>query len=221
MRRATVHFAVSLPGDTGSIVSGFRAGSRIYICINLLRWLREGRPAYRSTNNVVCVYVCVYEDVHSSYFNYVGEKFLNRELHNDSPNQRIIDCVQEDCLGVAGDGLRASASAHESIRITARDEVRWVSRERSQVAETEPPTEPSQEEAEPLALPPGANAVTLKERACLPEVALSSASAEEPEETNGLQDSESAACVAASTMVSLSDTEDESITAMESLIESM
>ena len=50
--RRAVHLAVSLPGDTGSIVSGFRAGSRIYIFFDLKSWLLEGRPAYRSCNNV-------------------------------------------------------------------------------------------------------------------------------------------------------------------------
>ena len=124
--------------------------------------------------------------------------------------------MREDCLGVTSEGLWASTSTHESIRLTPRGEVRLVSRERSQVVETEPPTEPSQEEGETLVLPPGPNTVTLEERACLSEVALSSApEAPEPHETCGLQEIESAACVVASTMVFLSEVADESETAMD------
>ena len=54
--RVAVHFVVSLLGDHGRIVSGFRTNSVIYIFFNLKHWLRDGRDAYRSANNVVCVY---------------------------------------------------------------------------------------------------------------------------------------------------------------------
>ena len=39
--RQAAHFAVSLPGNTRRIVSGFRAGSRIYILLDLRAWLRH------------------------------------------------------------------------------------------------------------------------------------------------------------------------------------
>ena len=71
------------------------------------------------------------------------------------------------------------------------------------------PTKPTQEEAVPLRLLPRPGTVTLEERAFLTEIALSSAPEErEPEEANGLVEGESVACVAAPTMVSLSETED-------------
>ena len=91
-RRATVHVAVSLPGDTGRIVSGFRAVSRIYMFFDLFKWLRHGRGAYRSAKNVICIY----EEVQISYFNYVVEKALKRKLHNDVVNREIRDCVQHN-----------------------------------------------------------------------------------------------------------------------------
>ena len=91
-----------------------------------------------------------------------------------------------------------------------------VSRELSQVSE------PSQERAEPPILLPRPNTVTLEERAVLSEVALPSGREElEPDGTIGLFEDESAACVAAPTLVSLSETTDESITTMESLIDSV
>ena len=90
------------------------------------------------------------------------DKRLNRVLYSDSPRVTLLACVQEDCLGVAADGWWAPSSAHENIRLTKRGEVRLVSRERSQVSE--PPTEPSQGEAGPLALLPGPNTVTREAR---------------------------------------------------------
>ena len=57
--RAAVHFAVSLSGDHGRIVSGFRTNSSIYIFFNLGDWLKYGRAAYRSANNVVCIYEAI------------------------------------------------------------------------------------------------------------------------------------------------------------------
>ena len=57
--RAAVHFAVSLPGDHGRIVSGFRTNSVIYIFFDLKQWLRDGRDAYRSANNAICVYEAI------------------------------------------------------------------------------------------------------------------------------------------------------------------
>ena len=51
--RVAVHFVVSLPGDHGRIVSGFRANSAIYIFLRFTQWLRDGRDAYRSANNVI------------------------------------------------------------------------------------------------------------------------------------------------------------------------
>ena len=54
--RVAVHLVVSLLGDHGRIVSGVRTNSVIYIFFNLKQWLRDGRDAYRSANNVICVY---------------------------------------------------------------------------------------------------------------------------------------------------------------------
>ena len=67
-----------------------------------------------------CYVVCVYEMCPFRFFKYIEDQILNRELYNDSPNTRILDCVQEDRLGVTGEGLWVSATAHSSIRPTAR-----------------------------------------------------------------------------------------------------
>ena len=50
--RVAVHFVVSLLGDHGRIVSGFRTNSVVYMFFDLRKWLRDGRDAYRSPNNV-------------------------------------------------------------------------------------------------------------------------------------------------------------------------
>ena len=112
--RRAVHFAVSLPGDRGRIVSGFRAGSGINIFFNLKWWLREGRPAYRSANNVICIY----ESVPMPFLLYVVDKRLGRELRSDSPNVNLMTDVQSDCLGVTTDGSWAETPAHSRITLT-------------------------------------------------------------------------------------------------------
>ena len=127
--------------------------------LNSLWWLREGRPAYRSANNVICIY----EEFPISYLDYVIEERFNQELCSDSPNTDLLARVQEDRLGVTADGLWAMSSAHERIQLTRRGEVRLVSRERSRMSE--PPTEPLQAEAEPLRLLPRPDTVTFEERA--------------------------------------------------------
>ena len=45
-RRAAVHFAISLPGDTGRITSGFRTGSTIYAFFDVRAWLTARRRAF-------------------------------------------------------------------------------------------------------------------------------------------------------------------------------
>ena len=169
-RRAAVHFAVCLPDDTGRSVSGSRTGSAFMVLFVQIVARREGRAAYRSANNVICIY----EEVHTSYLGYVEGKARKWELFRESPNKWILDCVREDRLGVTREDLWPDAPAHETIRLTSRGEVRRVSRDRSQGVETDRTFEPSQEEGETLALLPGPSTVTLEERAFLSEVALPS-----------------------------------------------
>ena len=69
-------FAVSLLGDHGDIVSGFRTNSSICIFFNLREWLKDGRVAYRSANNVVCVY----EAISLTYIYKVIDRTYNKEL---------------------------------------------------------------------------------------------------------------------------------------------
>ena len=73
--RAAVHFVVSLLGGHGRIVSGFRTNSVIYI-FNLKQWLRDGRDAYRSANNVICVY----ETIPLYYVHNVIDRHADKEL---------------------------------------------------------------------------------------------------------------------------------------------
>ena len=54
-----------------------RAPVRIYICIDLRKWLEDGRATYRSTNNVVCVY----ETVPLNYSYNAIDRTYNKELH--------------------------------------------------------------------------------------------------------------------------------------------
>ena len=53
----------------------------MYMFFNMFRWLKAGRAAYLSANNVVCIY----EEVPIAYLDYVVGKSLNQELHNESP----------------------------------------------------------------------------------------------------------------------------------------
>ena len=80
--RQAVHFAVSLPGDKRKMLLDVKAGSRIYILFDLHLWLRQGRPTYRSKNNVICVY----KDIPMSYFRNVINKRLDKELLTDTTN---------------------------------------------------------------------------------------------------------------------------------------
>ena len=84
--RAAAHFAVSLPGDTGRIVSGFRTGSIIFILFDLIRCLRYGRKAYRSANNVICIY----EDMSTSYIRHVVDQSHGRELFREYSDLAIL-----------------------------------------------------------------------------------------------------------------------------------
>ena len=110
-------------------------------------------------------------------------------------------------MGITHSGLWSDATAHETIRLTPW---RLVSRERFLGAEIDQALEPSQEECEHLILRPRPDSVTTEEQACLSEVALFHLSTDEPEptEVGGLREGASAACAAASTGVSLSESED-------------
>ena len=99
--RAAVHFAVSLPGDPERIVSVFKTGPRIYNFFDLIRWLRDGRKANRSANNVIRVY----EDISTSYMRHVVDRSLGRELYSEYSNLAILRRVLEIALGVTSEGL--------------------------------------------------------------------------------------------------------------------
>ena len=98
--RAAVHFAVSL-GDQGRIVSGFRTNSVIYIFFNLKQWLRDGRDAYRSANNVICVY----ETIPLYYVHTVIDRLADKDLFADDDWHWLKSAVQANKLDVTGAGL--------------------------------------------------------------------------------------------------------------------
>ena len=128
--------------------------------------------------------------------------------------------VQNDFLGVTAEGSWVDAPAHSRITLTPAGDVRLVSRKRSPV-----PIGPPPEEGHPRRLLLRPATVTLEERALLSELAVSEAQAErgreeqEVQEASGLSEDESAACVVVPTLVSLSETEDESTTTMETQTE--
>ena len=68
--RKAAHFVVSLPGDTGNMFLDLEPVAAFTFVFDLRLWLRQGRPAYRSQNNVICVY----EDILMSYFRNVIDK---------------------------------------------------------------------------------------------------------------------------------------------------
>ena len=107
--------------------------SRIYIFSIFVYGCAKGDQHIAPKTKVICVY----DEVPISYFKYVVDTFLNRELYNESPHRHIIVCVQEDRLGDTANGLWATSSAHERIQPSTRGEVRLVPREQSQGAETE------------------------------------------------------------------------------------
>ena len=93
-------FALSLVGDHGRIVSGFRTNSSIYILFNLNDWLTDGRAAYRSANNVVCVY----EAVPLTYMYSVIDRTYNKELFVEYDWFWLEQSVQANKLQVTSDG---------------------------------------------------------------------------------------------------------------------
>ena len=99
--RAAVHFDVSLLGDHGRIVSGFRTNSVIYIFLNLAQWLRDGRDAYRSANNVICVY----ETIPLYYVHNVIDRRADKELSADDDWHWLKSAAQANKLDVTSAGL--------------------------------------------------------------------------------------------------------------------
>ena len=67
---------MSLLGDHGRIVCGFTTHSVICMFFDLKQWLRDGRVAYRSANNVVCVY----EAIPLTYIHNVIDRHAGKEL---------------------------------------------------------------------------------------------------------------------------------------------
>ena len=102
-KRAAVRVTVSLPADTGSVVvSGFKTGATILIFRNLHLWLSEGRRAYLSSNNVVCVYDEIMID---PYIMYIVDIFKMTFHHCPAdPDMNLIRKCKEHCLGVDAQG---------------------------------------------------------------------------------------------------------------------
>ena len=91
---------MSLLGDHGRIVSGFRTNSTIYIFFNLRQWLKDGRAAYRSANNVVCVY----EAILLTYIHNVIDRNSNRELLAEHDWEWLKAAVQANRLEMTSTG---------------------------------------------------------------------------------------------------------------------
>jgi len=98
--RVEVHFVVSLLGDHGRIVSGFRTNSVIYMFFNLKQWLRYGRDAYLSASNVVCVY----ETIPLYYVHNVIDRPVDKELLADDDWYWLKAAVQANILDVTSSG---------------------------------------------------------------------------------------------------------------------
>ena len=99
--RVAVHFVVRLLGGHGRIVSGFRTNSVIYICFNLKQWLRDGRDAYRSANNVICVY----ETIPLYYAHNAIDRYADNELVANDDWHWLKSVVQANKLEVTSAGL--------------------------------------------------------------------------------------------------------------------
>ena len=123
-------------------------------------------------------------------------------------------------LGVEADGSFTKTPAHARITLTPTQYARLVSRERSPE-----PVEPQPGGDQPHRFLPRPESGTQEETAFLAEIAVSEDQAEKEQEARDLQEAialseeESAARVADETLVSLTETEDESTTTMETHIE--
>ena len=98
--RAAIHFAVNLLGDHGRIVSGFRTNSVIYIIFDIRQWLIDGRDAYRSANNVICVY----EIIPLCYVHNVIDRPADKELRADYDWYWLTTAAQSNILDVTSSG---------------------------------------------------------------------------------------------------------------------
>ena len=136
--------------------------------VNLFLLFREGRAAYRSANNVICVS----EEAPLSFITYVVDKARNEYLHVEHRDQWILQAVQNDSLEVTSDGLWADPATTQ-INLTPRGDVRLVSREPSSQASRIQPFDVFQG-APPSDIDlPRPHTVDLEERVFLPEVARS------------------------------------------------
>ena len=92
-----------------ALFSGFRWALTFTYCFDLNKRLSEGRAAYRSANNVRCIY----EEVPTTYLHNVVDKARSLELFNESPNQWMLDRARAYHLGITGEGVWTSSSANE------------------------------------------------------------------------------------------------------------
>ena len=92
---------MSLLGDHGRIVSGFRTYYIIYILFNLEQWLRDGRAAYRSANNVICVCAAI----PLTYINNVIDRHVDKELLAEDNWPWLLSAAHANKLEVTSAGL--------------------------------------------------------------------------------------------------------------------
>ena len=125
--RVAVHFAVSLLGDHGRIVSGFRTNSVMYMVFNLKQRLRRGRDAYRSANNVICVY----EAVPLYYIHNVIDRHADKQVLADDDWHWLKSVVQTNNKEVTSAGSwQYPQESMTQIALTPQGNVRLLSRER-------------------------------------------------------------------------------------------
>ena len=55
-KRQANHFACTLPNDVSTVVSGYRATSQVCIFLDLARWIKDGQQAFKSPNEVICIF---------------------------------------------------------------------------------------------------------------------------------------------------------------------
>ncbi len=130
--RAAVHFVVSLLGDHGRIVSGFRTNSVIYMFFDIRQWLRDGRDAYRSANN----FICAYEIIPLRYVHNVIDRPADKELLADCDWYWLKAAVQPNILDVTSSGeWQDPKKSPVTISLTPQGNVRLLSRERGTPAQ--------------------------------------------------------------------------------------
>ena len=104
------------------------AGKFIHVHIlQLKHWLRDGRAAYRSANNVICVYAAI----PLTYIHNVIGRHADKELLTDDDWPRLKSAAQANRLEVTSSGLWLTPQESVvQISLTPQGRAKLLSRER-------------------------------------------------------------------------------------------